>query len=208
MVDLNELLKGTVDDVTAKLGDIQANDLATLHKLESKGQNRTTMLAAIDAETKGRETPLVTGKTYTQDEVNALVAEKDKRIAELESLGAVKAPAAPTDPLKLPEKGMADAALLALKGETAIVFVDDQDIAIPDLPELTFWPPDFEPNGDHALLQREIEFPIDRTHREVSAAFLMVDGKPVARAALVQPFATGGGRPSKLPGRTLSFATS
>jgi hypothetical protein len=176
MVDLNELLKGTVDDVTAKLGDIQANDLATLHKLESKGQNRTTMLAAIDAETKGRETPLVTGKTYTQDEVNALVAEKDKRIAELESL--------------------------------AIVFVDDQDIAIPDLPELTFWPPDFEPNGDHALLQREIEFPIDRTHREVSAAFLMVDGKPVARAALVQPFATGGGRPSKLPGRTLSFATS
>lgn len=253
-VDLVELLSGSVDDVKGKLSAIVTNDLPTMQVLESRGQNRTTLLTAIDAEYKGRPE----AKLFSQADVDTRVAEqtektaaaqalvdqrdgqiselttghnelakslddhisqlrsdhaselklRDDRIAELETAANTKTPKASGKPLALPEKAAANAALAALKGETSVVLVDDQDVPIADLTPLSYWPPNFEPNGDHALLTSDIEFPVAIPAREVAGAFLLKDGKPIAKASLVQPFGIGAGRAAKLQKRTLSFATS
>lgn len=244
-VNLTELLAGSVDDAKAKLASVTTDQLPILHWVEANGQNRTTMLAAIDAESKSRPD----AKLYGQSEVDGLIGEvkasaaaltdqhevelgklradhadeikrigdehaetlkqRDARIAELEGQLQPSIPEVGAgEPIELPAKVAKDFALQALKSETQVVVVDDRNVAIHGLPPLSFWPPQFEPNGDHVLLTSDIDFPIELPRREISGAFLMVDGKPIARAALVQPFAIGAGRPTKLPGRTLSFATS
>lgn len=247
-VNLTELLAGSVDDAKARLASVATDQLAILHWVETNGQNRTTMLAAIDAESKSRDD----AKRYSESEVAEMIGkagtapvgtdeltqqhevelgklradhadeikrlgdehaetlkQRDARIAELEGqLQPSNAAVEAGEPIELPAKVAKDFALQALTSETQVVVVDDRDVAIHGLPPLSFWPPQFEPNGDHVLLTSDIDFPIELPRREISGAFLMVDGKPIARASLVQPFAIGAGRPTKLPGRTLSFATS
>jgi hypothetical protein len=52
--DLNELVGGTVDSIREKFGDLSDTQLAGLTQLEHAGSARSTLLAAIEDETKRR----------------------------------------------------------------------------------------------------------------------------------------------------------
>lgn len=47
--EVTELLAGTVDEIKPKLADLGNADLQKLHDAEEKGENRSTLLHAIDA---------------------------------------------------------------------------------------------------------------------------------------------------------------
>lgn len=53
--DLAAKLDGTVADVTGRLAGMSKADLKSLSKLEAKGSNRVTLIAAIDAAAESAE---------------------------------------------------------------------------------------------------------------------------------------------------------
>lgn len=98
-------------------------------------------------------------------------------------------------------------ALVALTGPSQVQFVDDQDVPIKALPAMIFAASDYEPAGDRVKLKRDVDFPVTLPELAVAGAFMLDDkGRACGKAELVIPFGVGGGRSSRLPSGTLSFA--
>lgn len=218
--DLGELVGGNVASIVEKLPDLSDGDLAKLLALEAAAGNRTTLISAINQAVADRVKPKEEvkpaepvkpeasagdppAKTYTQAEYDAGV--------KAAVANALKDKAAPKKTPVAKPIGMAGSgdgpALVALAGQSSIVFADADDVPIGALPKMAFGPGDYEPAGDRVKLIREIEFPTQLAETQISTAFIL-DEKGVAsgKAELVMPFGVGGGRSSKLPPGTLSFA--
>lgn len=232
--DLPVLLDGTVESVLEKVGEMPTNVLEQLLELEKGGKTRSTLLSPVEAELakraeEGGKAPGLTGtaagvtddkvreaaeaaaqasageKTFTQADLDAAVA-----AAEAKFKASAKATAQPK-PKKAKALVIGDKAdapgLVALTGGSSIVLVDIDDVPIPGLEALATLPTGFQPSGEEVLYTQAIDVPTHVVRTELGGAFLLDDGgTPVAKAQLVAPFAIGGGRTTKLPPRTLSFA--
>lgn len=225
--DLAELIGGTVGSIHEKLGVLSLLQLQQLHDLEKGAKGRTTLLDAIHGEQKRREeisrddpsrkeeSTADAPATFTREQVDALLAQRqrqheaDKELAVAEALerqSAKPAADAPVTPLAVAD-AVASVALTALTGMTRVVFVDMDSVPIAALPIMSFGSGDYRPNGEGAILQRDIDFPMTLQETQIAGAFMLDDaGDPVGKADLVQPYGVGGGRPARLPAGTLSFA--
>ncbi|NLS27939.1 hypothetical protein S2M10_29410 [Sphingomonas sp. S2M10] len=165
-------------------------------------------------------------RSYSQDELDAIVSEKERQwAADRASLEARLASAAeevaridgaPTDvvaavsaqPLALHEIGF-DWIDDVTKHGAFIVFVDDADRALPEtvLPMMAVAGSAFETISGSMIYLGDIEFPVHGVQTEVAGAFLLDDdGDPLAKAELAPVVRVGGGTPHKLPGRSLYFS--
>lgn len=208
--DLNELLKGSVESVTEKLGALSDGELATLHTLEDRGAKRVTLTDAIHREQKAREDkaaaePAV--ETFTRAQVDEMLADRDKAHAEaLAKVTNAKAPKAAKAPIgKLVTFDAKSAPADAAKGGGSVLFLDDAGHSLPGLPEPSFGAGEFERVGAAVRLKAAIDFPSHMKGAEIAGAALMVGGKAVGRAMLVAPFRVGNGKASKFGSGTLMF---
>jgi hypothetical protein len=228
--DVNELVNGTVDSIIEKFGALSIAQLNALHDLEKAQSSRTTLMDAIHRELKTREgseeggaTGGASGEsgpaTFTQEQVDAMLAaqavkhDQDMKLAVANARKGARppepAPVKALTPLKIAADALpGSGSLAALTSTSRVVFVDDTDTPLRELPGMTFESADYEPMGSSVTLKREVEFPRELASTEIAAAFLVEGTKPVARAALVKPFAIGGGRSAKLAPSTLQFATA
>jgi len=226
--DLGELLGGNVTSVVEKLPDLGDGALAKLRELEVAGGKRATRLTAIDQAVAGRVKPKegeaagnkpvdqADGEaTFTKSQVDELLAQQQAAHEQAIKVAVANArkekPVTPkatpvAKPITLSDSKDGPA-LVALAGQSSIVFADVDDVPIATLPKLAFGPGDYEPAGDRVKLKRDVEFPVTLPETQIASAFLL-DEKGVAsgKAELVMPFGVGGGRSSKLPAGTLSFA--
>ncbi len=121
--DLAELVKGSVDSVTEKLGQLSDGELQSLHKLESDGAKRVTLTDAIHREMKARSDKAEAEGERAQDE--AAVAEAEARFTQADIDKAVAEAKAGTIPASehgrlMTEKDTAHAnALAAAKAAAA-----------------------------------------------------------------------------------------
>jgi pyruvate/2-oxoglutarate dehydrogenase complex dihydrolipoamide acyltransferase (E2) component len=144
---------------------------------------------------------------YSQADVDRIVAEKEAEWRASAKTPKQAAKAKPAKPLAIADDTGADAALAALKGGSSIVLVDSEDVPIAGLTPLTTLPQSFDKAGGELIYTAAIEIPTHIAGAELAGAFLLdAAGEPVARASLVAAFGVGGGRETKLPPRTLSFA--
>lgn len=212
--DLIELLKGSVESVTEKLGALSDGELATLHTLEDKGGKRVTLTDAIDREQKRRAELAEAAdaapaeETFTRAQVDEMLAERDKAHAEaLAKAANAKAPKAakvPTGKLVGFDSKAQNPALAAQEGGK-VLFLDDAGHSLPGLPEPSFGAGEFERIGGAVRLKAPIDFPAHMKGAEIVGAALMVGGKAVGRAMLVLPFGVGNGRATRLQPGTLMF---
>lgn len=161
----------------------------------------------LDDQRKGHE------GMFTQADLDeALAAQKitldaEKVRAVAEASGVAGATVTPRVPGVLVMGGQPPRLDTALTEATYVVFVDDQDRPLADLPPMMFDPNKFEPTGEAMALKEEIDFPKTIAPNDVSGAFLLDDEEePIGKATLVMPFAVGGGRNAKLARSTLLFA--
>jgi hypothetical protein len=226
--DLAEVLGGNVESVISKLPDMTDDQLIKLAELEFVDKKRSTLFAAMDAEIAKRAAeegarsegasdaagdepkPL----SFSKEAVDKLLSEQATRLSETHSaeIAKLKAqlpkaskPAGAPKPLRMSGKGEAlDAA--ALGGVTQIVLVDEEDMALPGLPALSFVPDSYRASAGRLILDADISFPQTLPARDVAGAFVL-DGKghAVGVARLVAPFRVGGGNNAVLQRNTLSF---
>lgn len=252
--DITTLREGTVDSIVEKLGDLSLPQLRSLDQLEREtlgDKARTTLLDPIAKEIAKREAPAedtgatggtATGsaitadpitetvqapapKTYTEAELSAIIAEKERvwrgeadaavaealRLQEAEIASRPTESVAPPAPIEALVIGAAGAAFTTYVERYAvhIVFVDTDDRPLPDsaLPMIEARPGQFETIGDSAIYLSDIEFPVHGVQTEVAGAFLLDDDlEPLAKAELAMPVRVGGGTPHKLAGRSLYFS--
>lgn len=215
--DLAELLKGSVESVTEKLGELGDVELAALHDLEEAGAKRSTMMDAIHREQKARsdraneqerggEQPPAPVATYTQEQVDEMLAKRDNAHAEaLAKVTNDKAAAAQVPSGDLVTFDAKSAPADAAKGGGSVLFLDDAGYSLPGLPEPSFGAGDFERVGAAVRLKAAIDFPSHMKGAAIAGAALMVGGKAVGRAMLVAPFRVGNGKASKFGSGTLMF---
>ncbi len=300
--DLIELLKGSVESVSEKLGQMENGTLIELHDLEEKGAKRVTLIDAIHREQKRRadaddaaetvepeaipptQTPpdamsALTAEvtaamdadpnyplgetdamrwavawrltcdrqdidvdtlsphdldgwmvgwfanamasarpemllaradataTYTQEQVDEMLAERDRvhaeALAKVTNAKAPKAAKVPTGKLVAFDAKAAPAD--AMKDGATVLFLDDAGHSLPGLPEPSFGAGEFERIGGAVRLKAPIDFPAHMKGAEIVGAALMVGGKAVGRAMLVLPFGVGNGRATRLQPGTLMF---
>lgn len=171
----------------------------------------------LDAQLKARDEDHQVQLTKQRESFDELMTQRQTQQAEEIKLAVAKArEEKPATPKKTPVakpillgKSTDGPALVALAGSSSVVFADVDDVPIGTLPKMAFGPGDYEAAGDRVKLKREIEFPVTLPETQIASAFLL-DEKGVAsgKAELVMPFGVGGGRSSKLPAGTLSFAGS
>jgi hypothetical protein len=228
--NLDEVITESVASITAKLSEMSDLQLLEMRGREEAGPvPRKSLLTAIDAEVAGRvEGDIATAdadpalaipenaaaenaaaeNTAPEIDVAVLVAEHDQalaRVAELEAeLAASKKPAAcARDP-----KALAMVADDAADDLLFVVFGDDGDQSLPQIPGLLFDADAFAATQDGGLvLQREIAFPVHGPANDVCSVWLVgKDRKRGKVCRLMAPLATGGGRAVVIPGGHLRFS--
>ena len=222
--DVAAVIGGNADSIVAKLSDLsdaQLNDLGLAETGQAKP--RSTVLAAIDAERKGRAeaaSQASSALVAAQDdaaavlavriaELEKLVAERDQRIADLEGAIAdrqAKAAAKVEKPVAM--QVAADLPDLAGLEEVRVRCVDADDVTVPGLSPLLFMPWQFVLEGDGYVLDAPIAFPREAPESEVAALFLTIKGKSGLRAAFVQPVSVGGGKALELPRGHVKFVAA
>ena len=203
--NLSKIIGGSVDDAKPALSGLSRDDLQQLHDAESKGQNRTTLLSAIDAAMKalpasGRDPSGADDKVYTQAQVDKILKEQRAGQAGMftqaqldEALATQKLTLEAERSRAVADATGATAALVAkdvpgaltiatssrpsdvLMGGGSIQFVDDKDRPVEGLPPIKFAASDFEPSGSAMTLKAEVEFPKAIAANEISGAFLLDD---------------------------------
>lgn len=126
--------------------------------------------------------------------------------AELDALKAKKVPAKVKDP-----KAVALTVDAKATGLNVVVFADENDMSIPQIPALMFDDDAFVPGPDGAIvLKAPISFPVQGPPNDVCSVWLLAkrDGQAGRVCRLVAPMGTGGGRSAELPADYVMFAAA
>lgn len=160
-------------------------------------------------------------RTYSQDELDAIVAEKERQWSaerallqaklesvEEEAVAVAAGPVAQVEPLTL---GAIEYDWIedVVTNGAVIVFVDDADRPVPEsvLSMMPVSGASFETISGSMIYLADIEFPIHGVQTEIAGAFLLDnDLDPLAKAELAPVVRVGGGSPHKLPARSLYFS--
>lgn len=224
----DEHLKGSIDDVTATLGERSFAELNDLHAAESRADKpRGGMLSAIDGERTSRSeafasaldiarksaeaagAQIYTGEQYDaatsdlQKQVETLTKERDAALAKAAKASGPKAPKAvkQAKPRVLEIDGEGE-----IEGATTVAFADQNGVTFPAIADLQFGEGDFRETASGHVLQQRIEFDGKEPESSIAAAYLLDGkGKPVAVARLLQPMRIGGGLKGLLPAGSLRF---
>jgi hypothetical protein len=226
----DEHLKGSIDEVTATLGERKFAELNDLHDAESKAGKRAGMLSAIDGERKTRLTAhesaldiarksaeAAGAKIYTDEDfeaasgdlrakVESLTKERDEARAAAAKAASAGARAAPKAQKQPKPRVLEIEGETEIDGATTVAFADANGVTFPALADLQFGEGDFLAGSDGHVLQQRIEFDGTEPESSISAAYLLDDGgKPVAVSRMLQPMRIGGGRKGLLPSGSLRF---
>lgn len=218
--DVEAVLSGTVEEISAKLGDYTPEQRKLLHDAEKdKGDAaRVTLLDAIHRvdEAAPPATPPA-APPPEQKQPDPAATAKEKAPAKSNKAPA-KAPAprrprssraadSDRDALKIdPEAG--DLKLALEYHEAALVGMTDSDgKPIAGWPPLEFPASAFAPAPAGVVLTEAIDMEIGLPRGDVCAVWLVVGGKPMAVARLAVPLAAGGGRRASFPKGSLRFRT-
>lgn len=206
--DLPELLNGTIDMVSSKLGELGDGPLNALIALEKGRENpRTGMLAAIDREIEMR-------REQAEQAANAKIAAareagEQSREAEVrqlrDQLDAMKktvdqleeAAKLPPPPPAETEFGTRDLVLDARAGEaTGVVFATADHRTIAELPALQFGEGAFEATRDGVALDRDVTIDGKTLPRVQIGEVWLIDGEGRGKGVfrLRVPLAVGGGQ--------------
>lgn len=217
--DLDELLKGKVEAIIAKLSDLASAELEQLKKAEAAAvKPRQQLIDAIAAELNSRPVEASNEDIQSQAALDAQaakiaalegqLAERDRRIADLEAAiadAAGKGQAKAEKPVAM--KPHAEAAEEPLPDELVVVCVDGDNATIPGLPKLTFAGWQFGKDGQGGYVLNEgIAFPRGVPETEVSALFAVTGKGKGLRGGLVSPLIVGGGKSVEIPAGHLRFA--
>lgn len=227
--DVDTVLNGTVEDITAKLADMTDEQRKALHDAEkAKGEGaRVTLLDAIHRVDEAALPPTASGTNPAGgdaapgDDAAKLKAEAPQAAAPKKSRtakDAAKAAASRDD--KARGSAPKDAALLSIDSkagdlmraleyhEAALVVLADTDgKPIEGWPPLEFPNDAFDRTPAGVVLKEAIDMGINLPRGDVCAAWLSVGGKPMAVARLAVPLPAGGGRKAQFPARSLRFRT-
>jgi hypothetical protein len=226
--DVDAVLSGTVEDITAKLADLTAEQRKALHNAEkAKGEGaRVTLLDAIHRVDEAAVTPpVMAGAGATGDAAKPADAEKPSHDASKapapKKPAAAKAPAA-KKPTAAKTRGAApkDATVLSIDGEAGdltplleyheaalVVLADVAGKPIEGWPALEFPSDAFERAPAGVVLKEAIDMGIDLPRGDVSSAWLVVGNKPMAVSRLSMPLTAGGGRKAQFPANSRRFRT-
>lgn len=217
--DLAELVKGSVDSITDKLGELSNDELVQLATLEAAATRpRTSLEKAISSEQAAREQNAKAielqklaaedgVKLFTEADMRDVQADHDQRIKSLEAQLITLQGATPAKPVD------AEPRVLSITGEAAIeltrvAFTDEHDKTLPDLPELEFAASAFSEERliGGIVLNEPIVFPESARRTAISKVWLLDgDGKAGAVVELPNPLAVGGGSRASFPGKSLRF---
>lgn len=92
-------------------------------------------------------------------------------------------------------------------GKCSLAFAGEDDVPLKGFPPLAFTDVDFEQEGDHAVLQTSITFPVQGDGGDLSSIWMLdEDGKAVSNIRLFSTLRIGGGHQAMLPKRHLRFS--
>lgn len=226
--DVDAVLSGTVEEITASLAGLTAEQRKALHDAEkAKGDAaRVTLLDAIHRVDEAALPPASPGTNPAGGEaVKPVDTAKPK--AEAAKATAAKKPAAnKAAKAAAPRGGRArgaapkDASVLAIDGaagdltpaleyhESALVVLSDADgKPVEGWPALEFPSDAFASANAGVVLKEAIDMGIELPRGDVCAAWLIVGNKPMAVSRLAVPLTAGGGRKAQFPANSLRFRT-
>ncbi len=217
--DVTEVVGGNAESIVAKLSSLLDGQLIELAAAESAlSKPRASVLAAIQAEQKGRadvaaqidptiqaaQGDAAAAQAARIAELEAQVKDRDQRIANLEA--AIAAKASNGKAPKALQMAQVDALPdLAAMSEVRVICVGEDDRSLAGLPPLLFGSYQFSPEGDGIVLDAPIAFARELPETEVHALYLTDGGKKGLRANLVQPITVGGGKAMELPKGHIRF---
>lgn len=228
--DVDAVLTGTVEEISASLANHNREQLTALAEAEGKrdGGGRSSLLAAIDA-AKVNAAPAPTpaapptesGSTTTAKidstaKANAAPKTKNDTPAAAKAKAPAKSKAASkAKPVSAERAGALkidrDAGdlrpLLEYHESATIIMADVDGVPLKDWPPLEFAGAEFEDAPAGALLKQSVEMGIELPRGDVCSVWLLVGGTPVGVVRLSAPLAAGGGRKAEFPANSLRFRT-
>lgn len=208
---IEDLLKGTVANVTEAVAKLSDADLASVREAEKAGQNRSTLLAVIDGELTERaekakraagNSGAASERTYTQAEFDKALDDRDRDHAaalegkqrELDTATSER-DALLAERVRHEEADAAASRLAEASGgagfdgylprEGAFVrLIDASGAIVKALPEMPFGPGAFTRKGSTITLATDIDLPAELAASEILGAVLLDEADNDAGAAM------------------------
>ncbi|MFZ5704922.1 MAG: hypothetical protein ACOY5R_06605 [Pseudomonadota bacterium] len=188
------VLEGLETEVAKVSGVLMDYGIELMPSEISRIDQLIALLAGITADKAALETKL-----------GAATAKVETLEGKLEKAANPKAPKKKRPvQLALPEKAV-PAIEAALTGSTQLVFSEDGG-QVEDIAPIELSPADFRRDSGRALLTRRVEIDREAAPVRIEFAWLLADGKPVARCEIPGGLPAGGGRGAGFDAGHLIFA--